>query len=341
MSNEEWYYAEDGEQLGPTSSDEIRRLATAGKIEPDDLVWREGMDDWLPAGEIPGLLVAKKKPKPAVVKPKAEWYFAEDGEQLGPISEADLRKKVEQKKVQADDLIWREGMEDWLPAAQVTALKLFPKKPKPARKSSPTAENRAPAEPAARSKPKPAKKQADPAPPPEPEVETPAIDLEPNPQPRKKSAPPAQEIEPPAEPEPEQPFADEDPWEESEEYLLQKEEELFGDSPASAAARRSRPSASWPEAPPTKEIIREVIKEKSVPLSPDAQLSNGALLLQILCWAICALAVICGAGYCIMNLNFASESKLMIAIYGTAAIFVFSHSVQRCLELSSQTKRRR
>ena len=342
MSNEEWYYAEDGEQLGPTTSVEIRRLVAAKKIQADDLVWREGMDDWLPAGEIPGLLVAKKKPKPAVVKPKAEWYYAEDGEQLGPITEAELRLKAEQQKIQPDDLIWREGMNDWLPAAQVSLVQLFPKKPKPARKRVPDAESSKSAEPAARNNPKSARRPSEAASPVDEEAEDSSRSLEP--EPRVKSPPPAADVDLPDERHSAEDFEDDEAWEQSEAYLQQKEEELFGET--SAPAMRSRRRSSWPaeppiEQPPTTEIIREVIKEKSVPLSSDAQLSNGALLFQLLCWALCGIGVIGGVVYCVLKVNLASESKLTVALYGTAAIYILCHSVQRCLELSSQTRRRR
>jgi len=50
-----WYYARGGQQNGPVSTDEIIRLFGTGSISPGDLVWREGMVDWKPAGEIPEL----------------------------------------------------------------------------------------------------------------------------------------------------------------------------------------------------------------------------------------------------------------------------------------------
>ncbi|MCW1883901.1 GYF domain-containing protein [Luteolibacter flavescens] len=53
-----WYYAKDGQQHGPVSTDEIVRLFGTGSISPGDLVWREGMVDWKPAGEVPELAPA-------------------------------------------------------------------------------------------------------------------------------------------------------------------------------------------------------------------------------------------------------------------------------------------
>lgn len=41
-----WYYAEDGAQKGPVSEEQFQALVQAGTIQPDTLVWREGMPDW-------------------------------------------------------------------------------------------------------------------------------------------------------------------------------------------------------------------------------------------------------------------------------------------------------
>lgn len=50
-----WYYAKDGRQNGPVSLEELIRLLATGTISAGDLVWREGMAAWTPAGEIPEL----------------------------------------------------------------------------------------------------------------------------------------------------------------------------------------------------------------------------------------------------------------------------------------------
>ncbi len=50
-----WYYAHDQQQLGPVSSAELKRLAVVGLLLPDDLVWREGMEEWAPAVRVKGL----------------------------------------------------------------------------------------------------------------------------------------------------------------------------------------------------------------------------------------------------------------------------------------------
>lgn len=42
----EWHYLRNGESRGPFAASELQRLITAGDLLPNDLVWREGMDDW-------------------------------------------------------------------------------------------------------------------------------------------------------------------------------------------------------------------------------------------------------------------------------------------------------
>ena len=51
-----------------------------------------------------------------------QWYYSKNGTQLGPVEEADLRSKLTAGEVSANDLVWREGMTDWLPAARVPEL---------------------------------------------------------------------------------------------------------------------------------------------------------------------------------------------------------------------------
>lgn len=41
-----WYYAKDGEQKGPITEEELNGLFSSGELTGDDLVWKEGMDEW-------------------------------------------------------------------------------------------------------------------------------------------------------------------------------------------------------------------------------------------------------------------------------------------------------
>jgi hypothetical protein len=65
MSPVEWFYAQENQRFGPVSAAELKALADAGKLRPEDLVWREGMDGWVPARRVKGLFEAESPPVPA------------------------------------------------------------------------------------------------------------------------------------------------------------------------------------------------------------------------------------------------------------------------------------
>jgi uncharacterized protein DUF4339 len=56
MSNQSWFYASEGQQLGPFPEAQLRDLIARGSVRADTLVWTEGMAGWQKAGEIPGLM---------------------------------------------------------------------------------------------------------------------------------------------------------------------------------------------------------------------------------------------------------------------------------------------
>ena len=52
----EWYYSKGGQQHGPVSPQELKKLAQDGTLQSRDLVWKDGMTDWVPVTQIKGLL---------------------------------------------------------------------------------------------------------------------------------------------------------------------------------------------------------------------------------------------------------------------------------------------
>lgn len=55
---DQWYYSSGGQQLGPVDWDKLQGLATSGKLQRADMVWKDGMPDWKPASGIDGLTFA-------------------------------------------------------------------------------------------------------------------------------------------------------------------------------------------------------------------------------------------------------------------------------------------
>jgi hypothetical protein len=55
MSEAIWYFADGDVERGPVTEAQLRTLIGTNNLKPSDLVWREGLEDWVPAGEVPGL----------------------------------------------------------------------------------------------------------------------------------------------------------------------------------------------------------------------------------------------------------------------------------------------
>jgi type IV pilus assembly protein PilA len=51
-----------------------------------------------------------------------DWYHARGGQHVGPVSLAELTRRIGAGEVGSDDLVWREGMPDWQPARAVSEL---------------------------------------------------------------------------------------------------------------------------------------------------------------------------------------------------------------------------
>lgn len=51
-----------------------------------------------------------------------DWYYAVNNQQLGPVSEAELRDLADRGKLGPRDLVWKDGMPQWAPAETVPGL---------------------------------------------------------------------------------------------------------------------------------------------------------------------------------------------------------------------------
>lgn len=48
----EWYYAKGDQQVGPVTLQEMQAMTADGRLQESDLVWKEGLADWTPAGRV-------------------------------------------------------------------------------------------------------------------------------------------------------------------------------------------------------------------------------------------------------------------------------------------------
>ncbi|QDU78529.1 RDD family protein [Polystyrenella longa] len=70
-----WYYQQSGEEGGPVSSADLRRMAARGELAPQDKVRRENMQDWVEAQRLQGVEFQTATPPtvaPAVAPAKSK-----------------------------------------------------------------------------------------------------------------------------------------------------------------------------------------------------------------------------------------------------------------------------
>ena len=83
MVSRTFFVARAGQQHGPITEDEFRKLVELGHLKADDLVWFEGATDWMPAASFldRGTTSAATPPGPSVAQeaqdapPKADEQF--------------------------------------------------------------------------------------------------------------------------------------------------------------------------------------------------------------------------------------------------------------------------
>lgn len=61
-----WWYASGEQKFGPYSEAQLRGLVQAGHVRHGDLIWHHGLDGWVPAHSIEGLLPAHSPLPPAL-----------------------------------------------------------------------------------------------------------------------------------------------------------------------------------------------------------------------------------------------------------------------------------
>lgn len=55
---DQWYVARNGQKAGPYSTEQLKQLAGTGKLGAGDLLWKQGLETWVPLSKVKGLLPA-------------------------------------------------------------------------------------------------------------------------------------------------------------------------------------------------------------------------------------------------------------------------------------------
>jgi hypothetical protein len=67
----QWYYGERENRQGPFSDQQLRALADQGQIQPTDTIWKEGVEQGIPAHRVKNLLVPGAAPASPPAPPAA------------------------------------------------------------------------------------------------------------------------------------------------------------------------------------------------------------------------------------------------------------------------------
>ena len=57
-SGQRWWYGKNGAEAGPVDQATVQQMLASGSLSSDDIVWTDGMTQWIPARQVPGLLPA-------------------------------------------------------------------------------------------------------------------------------------------------------------------------------------------------------------------------------------------------------------------------------------------
>jgi len=105
-----WHVSRDGKQYGPYSDEQLRARAGSGRLAPNDLVWKDGLPEWIQADRIKGLFARQAddaRGEAAGPPPDDAFNFGGGGAARGggpaptllpPVLDADLYKVIAESK---------------------------------------------------------------------------------------------------------------------------------------------------------------------------------------------------------------------------------------------------
>jgi uncharacterized membrane protein len=97
----DWYYAENNEQRGPVIEAELKTLLATHKLAAETLVWKEGMANWTPAGQVVSLTTLTSTP-PAMTA-VASATTTPNPASVTPVTSSDIIGVPESLEVDPDD----------------------------------------------------------------------------------------------------------------------------------------------------------------------------------------------------------------------------------------------
>ncbi len=124
-----------GHQQGPFTAEQLQKLASRGRFSRLYEVSTDGQT-WQRAERFPELFPPPPIPKARTFQPQAavtiasvsnadspelapaedaaaEWFYTRGGEELGPVTTAQIKQLIGIGEVVADDYVWMEGLANW------------------------------------------------------------------------------------------------------------------------------------------------------------------------------------------------------------------------------------
>lgn len=115
----DYYAVIDGEKVGPLTLEQLIQRVDKGEVSASDLVWKTGAAEWAAADTLDELGDALSSEAALAA---ADYYVAEDGQQVGPVTLEALVERIKAGTTGPDDLVWKSGMAAWTPAGEVPEL---------------------------------------------------------------------------------------------------------------------------------------------------------------------------------------------------------------------------
>lgn len=106
-SNQEWFYVQDHQIYGPVSSKYLQDCIQTGSLKATNYIWKVGLSDWIPYN------TSELLELPSIPKDEVSWYYAEDGQSIGPINQMTFYTYIQEGIINENTYVWKEGMEDW------------------------------------------------------------------------------------------------------------------------------------------------------------------------------------------------------------------------------------
>src|SRR5262249_55110845 len=116
MAAAHWYIARNGQKVGPFTPAELRPMAHFGLLQPAEMIWTEGLAQWVEASTRAWLF------PPAGQK---RYWLALDGRTRGPYGVEQVRAALAGRQVTPETLACPEDGEQWQPLAQLTEFRGF------------------------------------------------------------------------------------------------------------------------------------------------------------------------------------------------------------------------